>query len=697
MLPIEVIGPNGTVGSTSLTLTSSQVASAASLWMQANNLSYADKASVQINHSAWVPLDNTSATVAAPGSNFGGIGGAFSNLQLTIPVPQGSLVAGANTINFMMNQTDGLSIGFRIIGVNLLDSSGNQLIPSTAFTWDDPNSWTAPLNDPANIAAGQQLWQSAPLMSSSLSTAYPLQAHCGDCHASDGRDLHYFNFSNNSIIQRSIFHGLTQLQGEQIASFIRSGNFPNPGTPWNPPYQPGPGLNSQPVSNWAAGAGVDWVLNNDADTIPYMFPNGYTADAVAATGWVDIHEIPVFLPMPTWNQWLPAVHPLDAWGATFTHSAMNTRYQSMRSNLTANQSAYILPQSGSSGLDVDMYDWVAQDRSALFAAAMPGWPSNTFTQALSNQVLQTAHWQLVKNWEIMQGFGLEAAVPAAEGWSTDDRAWESEVPFFVSTNLLGIPFEKANGAFGGNLEKEEYFNNAWYYLQVILHSGQRARSGNTPIDWGYIYGVQMGIAAVTGQPANADGALMALTYVRGQQEQVTWYGLLGPAGTVNPDPQDFGWNPNYGANVDYLAWPDGQLNDIPAGVLAPMLTAIVQSWFNQVQQYTAAQYYQVGLASSTYDPTGNFSSPVWGDRIWDMIPRFRADGVDGTLLNSICQWAATVWPRKNWNSLEQKSPLQSKGLRTGVVQEAARRATGSKYNIQVLTPSYAAKSIVRSR
>jgi hypothetical protein len=47
----------------------------------------------------------------------------------------------------------------------------------------------------------------------------------------DGRDLKYFNFSNNSIITRSRFHGLTTLQGEQIAAYIRSLRFPNPGRP----------------------------------------------------------------------------------------------------------------------------------------------------------------------------------------------------------------------------------------------------------------------------------------------------------------------------------------------------------------------------------------------------------------------------------------------------------------------------------
>ena len=70
---------------------------------------------------------------------------------------------------------------------------------------------------------------------------------------------------------RSRFHGLSEQQGQQIASYIRSLPVPSPGRPWNPPYQPGPGLDAQPVVNWAAGAGLAWVLDNDSGTLPFLF------------------------------------------------------------------------------------------------------------------------------------------------------------------------------------------------------------------------------------------------------------------------------------------------------------------------------------------------------------------------------------------------------------------------------------------
>src|SRR5205085_3214352 len=116
----------------------------------------------------------------------------------------------------------------------------------------------------------------------------PIRARCADCHARDGRDLKYFGFSNESIIARSSFHGLSDLEGRQIASYIRSLPVPSPGRPWNPPYQPGPGLDAQPVANWAAGAGLNWVADSDSAILPFIFaPSGDLAgqsgqDAIAS-------------------------------------------------------------------------------------------------------------------------------------------------------------------------------------------------------------------------------------------------------------------------------------------------------------------------------------------------------------------------------------------------------------------------------
>src|SRR5436853_81624 len=259
-LPIEVLGADGTTASRTVTLDEAQSDSVRFLWLQTHGLHYASEASVQVHQSSWIPLNNETVTVSEPGKSYGGIGGGFATLVMTVALPKGTVVAGANTTRFRFNGTDGLASGYRVLAWNFLNGEGGKVLPPQEFVEDDPESWKAPLGDTASIVAGKELWQHAPLVASSLPNSPRIEARCADCHAQDGRDLKYFNFSNRSIVTRSMFHGLSELQGELVASYIRSLPVPNPGRPWNPPYQPGPGLDEQAISTWAAGAGLHWVL-----------------------------------------------------------------------------------------------------------------------------------------------------------------------------------------------------------------------------------------------------------------------------------------------------------------------------------------------------------------------------------------------------------------------------------------------------
>ena len=271
LLPIEVLSADGTAASRKIALQSGDAESVRSLCLQVHGVRYANEASVQVNTSAWIPLNNDTVTVAEPGRSFGGIGGGFATLTITLPLPSGTVAGGANTIRFRFDHTDGFTSAYRVLALNFLTIDGRKIIPAESFAVDTPETWTPPMSDPAAIRSGQELWHAASLAVNSLPNSPRMRAHCADCHAQDGRDLKYFNFSNASIVDRSRFHDLSILQGEQIASYIRSLPLPNPGRPWNPPYQPGPGLDEHPVSNWAAGAGLGWVLDHDMDALPYVF------------------------------------------------------------------------------------------------------------------------------------------------------------------------------------------------------------------------------------------------------------------------------------------------------------------------------------------------------------------------------------------------------------------------------------------
>ena len=261
VLPVEVLGPVGTTRS--VTVDTSSATSALSLRL--HGVAHARMIEVKVDDRAWIPLTNTTATMSGLARRYGGIGGAFTTLDMRVPLAAPVLPAGRHTIAFRFAIGDNITIGFRVLRLNLLDASGQPAVLARDFINEDPATWGPPLPGAADRAAGETLWRTATITDGPGSPT--IRARCSDCHAQDGHDLAYFNFSNHSVIQRSVFHGLSTLQGQQIASYIRSLSGSIYGRPWNPPYQPGPELDTRPVSEWAAGAGIDAVLAEDAEGV----------------------------------------------------------------------------------------------------------------------------------------------------------------------------------------------------------------------------------------------------------------------------------------------------------------------------------------------------------------------------------------------------------------------------------------------
>jgi hypothetical protein len=91
-LPIEVVGENGTTASVTIEVPARQAREVRSLWMQIHGLAYRDMVSVRVNSGDWLPLNNDTVAVAQPGKSFGGIGGGFSTLKMTLPLPSNAVV-----------------------------------------------------------------------------------------------------------------------------------------------------------------------------------------------------------------------------------------------------------------------------------------------------------------------------------------------------------------------------------------------------------------------------------------------------------------------------------------------------------------------------------------------------------------------------------------------------------------------------
>ncbi|MGA2214783.1 MAG: hypothetical protein ABSH31_16020, partial [Bryobacteraceae bacterium] len=563
-------------------------------------------------------------TLLGNAAAFGGIGGGFHTLQLTLNLPAGAVTTGTNTITFRFNATNDIVSGYRVLAFNV-QSAGSNLIVASQFVNEDPNTWQPPLKDASDIAAGLALYQGASLTSPASGT---IKAHCSDCHSIDGRDLKYFNYSNNSIEARAMFHGLTAQQGAQIASYIRSLNVPNPGTPWNPPYQPGPGLDSQPVANWSAGAGLDAVLDNDAQMQPYVIPGGSTA-GWSASSYLNPRETPITLQLPDWNGWLPQVWPGDAF-AGFTSNGADTRYLSLRTLLApATPEAYWYSILATGGFQ----SWT-EAVGSLSTASQP----STWTQADVQRIYSLSQWEMVKQWEMNQDFGLEGMPSAVFGAKANPRGWYGQNAFNTAPDMLHIPAGPGIG--NGSNVAADYLSLAWFQEQLILNDGQGTQEGHSPIDFPYASGFVREVFVVE---ARLPGIMLELEWQIKALQEFTLTGVP-PSAVTNG-----GWDPSATSMELFVDgnWLPLWSATSPA-TQTTLLQAYTQAWFDQASQYTPQQYYAGGWAKPTENPANLFFEETFGGMVWYSLPRLRFFGVDASLTDQISAWAAKIWPLGRW-------------------------------------------------
>lgn len=667
ILPIEVIGDAGLTKSVTVNVT--DASKVKGLWMLVNNLSYENKASVKINNGAWIKLNNTTVNVPEPAKSYGGIGGGYhvGSMKITFPLATGAIVEGENNLSFKFDFSDGLSSGYRIVRFNLVDAAGVKLLPTNTFKEDDPNTWTQPIAGSAAAAAGKILWETKNITEGPKSTIV-LKAKCGDCHAKNGRDLKYFNYSNESIIARSKFHKLNQTEAEQVASYIRSLDVPNPGRPWNPPYQPGPGIDSKPVNEWAAGAGIDWVLDKDEMVYPFLFPNGIDTTAISLSKTLNVRETPVMMQFPDWNHWLPSVHPYDAsfGGDKFINSAgnylyngegANTDYKYNLTDLMAGGPSQTLPWGplfrSKDGFQNTLGSWVGELGYFLNPLIEEGLETDngisgpvTWTRRFAEEVYSFRLWIAVKEWELFNGNDVEGMGKTLYGPKGEERTWPGiyRHVFDVSPHLAKIPREDFT-SFNGKKINQTYTSNMWYHVQPVISSGNVHGGGFHVVDWQYAHGNlndlrKGGLNTDVAEP----GRKLLLYFKQMQQKHQNYQGF----GAENPW---FGWEILRDHSVgDVVFWDsEGLWNRTDPAMARQLMNALLQVWYTKSVSYPASQYKtgKDGYDVSQYDG--------W---IFDMIEGFRAKGVDCELLNKIIDFGKTLPQSEyhNWDSIKVTCP-----------------------------------------
>jgi hypothetical protein len=722
-LPLEVLGKAGTTEVATLRLTASEAAQAHTLYLLTHGLQYDDKGLVTINRAHSVPLRNSAVKVLGNAKSYGGIGGGFHTMGLEITLPPQLLQEGDTRIEFIYtrkdsyqtngftlpeNQIDDASSGFRILKLNLRDQAGRELLSQAQFEYDDPLSWGPPTgfeNLGQAIVDGAALWRGK----KADGTPYKLKNHspsgltgpemiatCSDCHAHDGRDLKYYNYSNRSIIERAKIHGLSEDEGKRIAAYIRT--LPNTpivaqARPWNPPFQPGPGLDSKPVYEWAAGAGIEAVLDDPFDLFNYLFPGSYAPDSSGKKIWdaskisveplrssanISMREAPTALQLMDWNHWLPKVHPIDGYAdliqSNSTFKAGLEWYQKTYAG-TGNINSL---RAHSAAKNFTLVAAITRNLDATFMSMRNSYPMDPEDHSLREAQRRYALplLLLTKIWEVYMEFDLGDKVAQATcGSQADARSWRvGTLPFNISPNMAnikntnepGVPsVELRDGhALGHNTTLNfRYFSSAWYHLQLILDHGNRnplcGVSAGAPLDWGYVMGHLKDLQSTT-LSGVSNIPLLYLYNAKGTQIFDTGLGV--------DRANNGGWNPlvtmplpvqefSYGGTLQMATlW-----RDVTPQAKGKLMEVLYRAWLDMNKASSVGQYYTPVILTvptsalayqgpdqriMTHGPD-NLANRVYKMLTWkvgNIDLSTTGFGVSSTLHNELVDWAKSIWP-----------------------------------------------------
>ncbi|MDH7445910.1 T9SS type A sorting domain-containing protein [Aquimarina sp. 2201CG14-23] len=488
---------------------------------------------------------------------------------------------------------------------------------------------------------------------------------------------------------------MTEQEGKDIAAYIRSlssnSNIGRHGRPWNPPYQPGPVLKDRSIEQWAAGAGLDWVLENDADMAPYIFTNGTSKIGVRSVFDSDKMDdrtlLPLAIQLPDWKHWLPIIHPKDAytkneWWNNTLPDVQNPikNYETIRSQFVNNYNpsnieGFNVPQKlRYVGLGLDgrtgfryFYQHGANDTKHWRSEG--GNANQHLTNGVDLEMAKTsmARLQAVKYFELVNEFNLQdkapQTVPNVEEDQPLDRQWPVkwysvfEVPAHFTSN-------NSRHYIGQEHRTAHFETTAWYNLQFVVNGGNGFVGGTTPTDFNY-HTPFMGFSAYysgISEPLRRFSAINHMYQIR------TWSGNNGPGnegfrisnqgiwemmGSSNSN-QEF-HTPSY----DIVK----QLDNIEVGLADTVLEAMLLQFLKEAEKYdlntwprtTDGGNYQLDSANKTtadlvtvqHNGTPNNQRLLYhyADKFYDIIPRIKNNfNVHCSITNRITNWCKAAWP-----------------------------------------------------
>ena len=669
------------------------------------------KASFRVNGGGWIDIDNQNFVPRWPESTYytkpgdgdprghmeGPIGEYLHTLRGALSLEEtGDLTPGENTIEFRFNGTEGITSGYRIIDLEVRAGSAN-LIDGTTFEDEDFTAWGPPdgFDNSSDISAGQSLFAERNILHDGGAVFGPDQteditASCADCHARDGSDLKFYNYSNRSIVARSMFHGLTEEEGKQIAAYVRTRDLPYDdlagwdenncgGTPWDPPYQPGPGLDDKPAECWGRGAGVDAWLVDQQDQFEFWqneMEEGRT-DTRSLYG-INVREMPTTVLFPDWNNWLPDIHPLDAIDedpataeAQFEDWTPKERFDNVFDYLEANEGENLKQTI------IDSYKpWTGRnDLLVEFArtGTTQGRIDSDFNIKNRNEaegeyiVVSDLQWRAVKTWEahnrwpIQEGIFKNTVEQYYEGEEDlhflYDRGWQSQV-----RNLFNVAPHRSNmgdypnrGVYA-TARANQAFSNAWYQLQLVVDPSQRGVDGGGAVDWNY---QQPHIAHHHDGYSHSQwmDAMKNFTFF-GQQRDDALFGTDHRRSYISP----FFFHNFQQYQPAQIFRTFGSLLDTPQHIIDETLTEVTRQWLGKMYRAKEIGIPRKDTCEGDFDlgsgqvqredcvpEADNYNARNMANMTyWYAQAASENDWLPASTQDSLAQWGNEMWPNGDW-------------------------------------------------
>lgn len=731
-LPIEVLGTDG--HEETITINATDVSNVNRIWFYTysqgdpTTRDMTPKMQVRVNGSSWIDVANDNASVEAmsPESDFGGVEGVWPSVRwyVNLSGTDVSLNDGENTVTFRVNweyeqlgtSTANVSSGYYVLGLAFLnasdplpqartfDANGEAggdaydfqsigAIDGTTLQYRDPMvdaKWGMPSGYDDKVSEGETLWSQNDLL-----VDFPggsnIHASCANCHGQNGEDIQAFGFSNESIVARSQFHELSEEQGLKIAAYIRSVSSRSDivSWPWQPPYQPGPEItspnpecdglspDSAPEKCWQAGAGMEWILENDAQLRGHLFPDGVSGDAgmavASTTNTINLRGIPISMPYPDWNEWLPRTHPFDAtsWSRSeFTNHKVWEKYASGELD---------------DQWEIAIGNWESRPDKA--PSTMQFWWANhsDFAQTHvpkrggpNNEKLGYFQWKAVKTWEIMR----KRETYADEIYDTPIR----DVNENLITNVDGEPrswvgsdrtvfdvaphINKARIYGPDGSTEDTFFDSQWYDLQMVLNAGNRHAIVIRPMDWKYHLQHQSGVGG--------EGRRVPYQYARSYLKQNQQLDTGDAPETEDQGLADWHWRHVTHRFLLDRRGPATVFSEMPSSDRASLLTTILRAYMDRIQRVPAttdgnncsvvggtcpwerdnSDSNDLPLADiNPSDVSGTFLDDVTYVEHFYVGTQWLADqGVRASVISDMYSWAAKMWPKGNDESVMGTAP-----------------------------------------